>query len=338
MDFTPRCPNLRVIQTGHVGFHTSLSESKGYSDRTRWIYPFVVRIPGYSDRIRWISPFLVQIQGLFRQDTLDFTLRCPNPGVIQTGHAGFLPSLSESKAYSDRIRWISHFVVRIQGLFRQDTLDFSLRCPNPGVIQTGYVGFHTLLSESKAYSDRTRWISPFVVRIQGLFRQDTLDFTLCCPNPRLIQTGYVGFLPSLSESRCYSDRTRWNSPFVVRIQGLFRQDTLDFTPRCPNLRVIQTGHVGIHPSLSESKGYSDRIRWISHFVVRIQGLFRQNTLDSTLRCPNPRLIQQDTLDFTLPCPNPGVIQTGNAGILPSLSESKAYSDRIRWISHLVVRI
>jgi len=149
MQSTLRCPNQRVFQTGQRCNYTSLSESKGY-----------------SDRIRWISHLVVRIQGLFGQDTLDFSLRCPNPRLIQTGYVGFLPSLSESKAYSGRTRWNPPFVVRIPVLFRQDTLEFSLRCPNPRVIRTGLK-----------------------------------EFALWCPNSRVIQTGYAGILPSLSESQ-----------------------------------------------------------------------------------------------------------------------------------------
>ena len=71
-------------------------------------------------------------------------------------------------------------------------VDLPVNSPNARPIRTGYAGNSLVLSESKAYSDRTCRKPTCLVRIRGLFRQDMQEIDLSCPNTRLIQTGHAG--------------------------------------------------------------------------------------------------------------------------------------------------
>jgi hypothetical protein len=125
----------------------------------------------------------------FRQCKFGITVLNPDTGLIRTGPAWFWPFLSEYGSHSDRSCLVFVILVRIQGIFEQDRLDFYLSCPNTGLFRTDLAWFLSFLSEYRAYSDRPCLVFVILVRIQGLFGQEWLGFNLSCPNTGLIRTG-----------------------------------------------------------------------------------------------------------------------------------------------------
>ncbi|WP_174728226.1 hypothetical protein [Mesobacillus harenae] len=127
----------------------------------------------------------------------------------------------------------------MQSLFGQFPLDLASGYPNAELIRTVPAGFTFRLSECRAYSDSSRWISLQAVRMTGLFGQFLLDLASDCPNDRLIRTVPAGFTFRLSECRAYSDSSCWIYLQAVRMTGLFGQFLLNLASRCPNDRLIR---------------------------------------------------------------------------------------------------
>src|SRR5206468_138262 len=131
--------------------------------------------------------------------------------------------------------------VRMRGLFGQEGRISSLCCPNAGFIRTAGADFFLGLSECGAYSDRRGEFLPWLVRMRGLFGQEGLISTLCCPNAGLIRTGGVDFFLGVSECEAYSDRRGGFLPWLVRMRGLFGQEGWISSLACPNAGLIRTG-------------------------------------------------------------------------------------------------
>jgi len=128
----------------------------------------IIRIWGNSDWTGRVSSFSVLIRGGFRLNERIFLLLCPYTGVIQTGRAGFPPSLSLYRGDSDWSSRVSSFSVLIRGGFRLNERISLLLCPYTGVIQTGRASFPLSLSKYQVDSDRTSYICLLIVQMRCL--------------------------------------------------------------------------------------------------------------------------------------------------------------------------